>query len=76
MASGDHSRRLHSRNVLKLYSVKVWRTSEPGNNQTVWVRTFTARRAQYLAIETYPGCTAHTLGVLLDGTWNCAGHDD
>ena len=45
----------------KLYAVKVWRTSEPRNYETIWVRTSTARRAQDLAIESYPGCDAHAL---------------
>jgi hypothetical protein len=44
--------------MLKLYAVKVWRTSEPRNFETIWVRTSTARRAQDLAIESYPGCDA------------------
>lgn len=62
--------------MLKLYAVKVWRVSEPRDYETIWVRTFTARRAQYLAIESYPGCNAHTLRVFIEGNWNCAAHDD
>ena len=61
--------------MLKLYAVKVWRASEPHNYETIWVRTYTARRAQSLAIESYPGCNADTLGVLIEGTWDCAAHD-
>ena len=62
--------------MLKLYAVKVWRTSEPCNFETIWVRTSTARHAQDLAIESYPGCDAHALSVFVDGTWHCAGHDE
>jgi hypothetical protein len=62
--------------MLKLYAVKVWRTSEPRDYETIWVRTFTARRAQQLVIESYPGCNADTLGVLIEGTWARAAHDD
>lgn len=46
--------------------------TEPRSYETIWVRTFTARRAQDLAIESYPGCNAHVLGVFVDGTWHCA----
>ena len=62
--------------MLNLYAVKVWRVSDPGNYETIWVRTHTARRAQYLAIETYPGCSARTLGVLVQGAWDLAAPDD
>ena len=34
-----------------------------------------ARRAQLLALETYPGCNAHTLGVLIEETWRCPAQD-
>jgi len=60
----------------KLYAVKVWRTREPRNYETIWVRTSTARRAQDLAIESYPGCNADALGVFVDGTWHSAAHDE
>ena len=62
--------------MLKLYAVQVWRMNEPRNYENIEVRTFTARRAQDLAIESYPGCNAHILGVLVEGTWHCAVHDD
>jgi len=62
--------------LLKLYAVKVWRVSEPSENETIWVRTYTARRAQHLAVESYPGCNADALGVFIDGTWGCIGQDD
>jgi len=55
--------------MLKFYAVKVWRTSEPRNYETIWVRTYTARRAQDLAIESYPGCSA-------EGIWHSAAHND
>jgi hypothetical protein len=62
--------------MLKLFAVKVWRTSEPRDHETIWVRTDTARRAQYLAIESYPGCEAEILGKFLVGIWHDAAHDD
>ena len=62
--------------MLKLYDVKVWRTGEPHNFEYVEVRTYTARRAQLLALETYPGCKAHTQGVFLRGTWRSPTQDD
>ena len=62
--------------MLKLYAVSVWRTREPRNYETIEVRTYTARRAQDLAIESYPGCAAHTLRMLVEGTWHCSAHDD
>jgi hypothetical protein len=61
--------------MLKLYAVKVWRTREPRDHETIWVRTYTARRAQYLAIESDPGCEAHTLRMFFEGAWHCAAHD-
>jgi hypothetical protein len=62
--------------MLKLYEVKVWRSAEPRDFDTVWVRTHTARRAQELAMEGYPGCDAHTERMLVDGAWQCAVSDD
>jgi hypothetical protein len=61
--------------MLKLYAVKVWHTSEPRNCEHVQVRTYTPRRAQLLALETYPGCNAHTLGVFIEGSWHCPAYD-
>jgi hypothetical protein len=62
--------------ILKLYAVKVRHVTRPGNYETIWVRTSTARRAQDLAIESYPGCNARVLGVFVEGTWHCAAHDE
>jgi hypothetical protein len=62
--------------MLKLYAVRVWRVNEPSKNETIWVRTHTARHAQHLAIESHPGCNADTIGVLVKGTWTCPGHDE
>jgi hypothetical protein len=61
--------------MLKLYAVKVWYTSDPPDCEDIEVRTYTARRAQLLAVETYPGCNAHTLGVFIEGSWRCATQD-
>jgi hypothetical protein len=58
--------------MLNLYAVKVWRPSEPKYFETIEVRTYTARRAQDLATESFPGCTARTLNVFVEGAWrNC-----
>jgi hypothetical protein len=62
--------------MLKLFAVKVWRTSEPRNFETFGFARPLARRAQGLAIESYPGCDAHALSVFVDGTWHCAAHDE
>ena len=63
--------------MLKLFAVEVWCVSEPRECETIWVRTYTARRAQHLALETYPGCNAHTLRVFIDGNWRCeSAHDE
>jgi hypothetical protein len=62
--------------MLKLYAVEVRRVSEPCRTETVWVRTYTARRAQSLAIESYPGCDARTVGVFLEGSWHCGAGAD
>jgi hypothetical protein len=61
---------------LKLYSVEVSRLSIPRDHETIQVRTYSARRAQELMLETYPDCSARTLGVFFEGTWHRARHDD
>jgi hypothetical protein len=55
--------------MLSLYTVKVWRPSDPRYFETIEVRTYTARRAQDLAAESFPGCRAHTLNVCVEGVW-------
>jgi hypothetical protein len=57
--------------MLKLYAVNVWHNSKPRHVESIQVRTYTAKRAAALAIESYPGCDARTAGVLLEGKW-CA----
>ena len=44
--------------MLNLYAVKVWHSSGPRHFETIEVRTYTARRAEDLASESFPGCTA------------------
>jgi len=44
--------------MLNLYAVKVWHSREPRRFETIEVRTYTARRAEELATESYPGCKA------------------
>jgi hypothetical protein len=44
--------------MLNLYSVKVWHLSGPRHFETIEVRTYTARRAEDLASESFPGCLA------------------
>jgi hypothetical protein len=61
--------------MLNLYAVKVSRLEEPRNHEKIEVRTYTARRAELLALETYPGCDAHTLGVFFEGVWRCLDRD-
>ena len=61
---------------LKLYSVEVSRVTSPRTHETIQVRTYSARRAQQLMLETYPDCSALTLSVFIEGTWHRARHDD
>jgi hypothetical protein len=42
--------------MLNLYAVTVWHSSEPQQFETVQVRTYSARRAEHLASESFPGC--------------------
>jgi hypothetical protein len=44
--------------MLNLYAVTVWRAHEPRRCETVEVRTYSAKRAEQLASESYPGCQA------------------
>jgi hypothetical protein len=44
--------------MLNLYAVTVWRTQDHGRCETVEVRTYSAKRAEHLATESYPGCQA------------------
>ena len=44
--------------MLNLYAVKVWHSSGPRHFETIEVRTYTARRAENLASESFPGCIA------------------
>jgi hypothetical protein len=44
--------------MLNLYAVKVWHSSGPRHFETIEVRTYTARRAEHLASESFPGCMA------------------
>ena len=44
--------------MLNLYAVKVWHSSGPRHFETIEVRTYTARRAEDLANESFPGCLA------------------
>jgi len=55
--------------MLNLYAVKVWRPGEPHYSETIEIRTYTARRAQDLAAESFPGCTARTLNMFVEGAW-------
>jgi hypothetical protein len=44
--------------MLNLYAVTVWHSSAPRHFETIEVRTYTARRAEDLASESFPGCMA------------------
>ena len=44
--------------MLNLYAVKVWHSSEPRYAEEIEVRTYTARRAEHLALDSFPGCRA------------------
>ena len=44
--------------MLNLYAVKVWHSTGPRFFETIEVRTYSARRAEDLASESFPGCIA------------------
>ena len=44
--------------MLNLYAVTVWHASAPRHAEMIEVRTYTARRAEHLASESFPGCSA------------------
>lgn len=44
--------------MLNLYAVTVWHASAPRHAEMIEVRTYTARRAEHLASESFPGCIA------------------
>ena len=44
--------------MLNLYAVTVWHSSEPRRFATIEIRTYSARRAEHLASESFPGCRA------------------
>jgi hypothetical protein len=44
--------------MLNLYAVTIWHSSEPRRFATIEVRTYSARRAEHLASESFPGCRA------------------
>jgi hypothetical protein len=56
--------------MLNLYAVKVWRADEPGYSEIIEIRTYSARRAQRLVTESFPGCSARTLTVFVEGAWH------
>ena len=68
--------------MLKLYAVEVRRAGEFPDRETIQVRTYSARRAELLVLETFPGCTARAHGVFTAGVWELttpvieAGHRD
>ena len=44
--------------MLNLYAVTVWHSSAPRDIETIEVRTYSAARAEHLASESFPGCSA------------------
>ena len=44
--------------MLNLYAVTVWHASAPRHVEMIEVRTYTVRRAEHLASESFPGCRA------------------
>jgi hypothetical protein len=44
--------------MLNLYVVTVWHSSAPHDIETIEVRTYSAARAEQLASESFPGCSA------------------
>jgi hypothetical protein len=44
--------------MLNLYAVTVWHSSGPRHFERIEVRTYTPRRAEHLARESFPGCAA------------------
>ena len=44
--------------MLILYGVTVWHSSEPRHFETIEIRTYSTRRAEHLARESFPCCRA------------------
>jgi hypothetical protein len=44
--------------MLNLYAVKVWHSTAPRQFETIEIRTYSAKRAEHLARESFPGCLA------------------
>jgi hypothetical protein len=55
--------------MLNVYVVEVWHASQPACCETIEVRTHSAKRAQYLARESFPGCMARATSMFVDGAW-------
>ena len=53
--------------MLNLYAVKLWHVSAPHYFEIIEIRSYTARRAEYLASESYPGCAACASSVFAEG---------
>ena len=55
--------------MLSLFAVKVWRTDAPHSSEIIEIRTYDAGRARRLVAESFPGCSARTISVFVEGTW-------
>ena len=58
--------------MLKLYAVNLWHPCTLDYLETIEVRTYTPKRAEHLASESYPGCRARAERVLVNGGWHDA----
>ena len=55
--------------MLSLFAVKVWRTDAPLCSEIIEIRTYDASRARRLVAESFPGCSACTMSVFVEGAW-------
>jgi hypothetical protein len=55
--------------MLNLYAVTVWHASAPRHAEMIEVRTYTARRAEHLASESFPGCRATAEQVTVEADY-------
>jgi hypothetical protein len=66
--------------MLNLFAVKVWRTDAPDCTEIIEIRTYDAGRARRLVAESFPGCSACTMSVFVEGVWrklsSCSENND
>lgn len=68
LSQGEERQQTTGVPMLNLYAVKLWHASAPHYCEIIEIRSYTARRAEHLASESYPGCAA-CASVFVGGAW-------